>query len=242
MRNQMKPTNFGLPYGISYVALSEQIGKSEEETKELMKKHELTFPTLWEYLRLSGSMARLLMKSYDMYGRRRIFPVPSEDLATKRALKYQEQALRLPEEEAKRNIEDFSKVFGRKPTPEERLRVTHFDPSQKQINSAIRSIYNGIERQGKNHRIQGTNASIAKLAMGAGYCPDGKPYLWHTLRTFKARLVKFVHDELVVQAPRRFGEEVAALIGDAFKRAAAERMTQVVMEFEYAICSYWSKG
>ena len=100
---------------------------------------------------------------------------------------------------------------------------------------------NGITRQGKNMRIQGTNATIAKIAMGSGYCPDGKPFLWHTLPLYKAKLIKFVHDELVVQCPKRYGKQVAELIGDAFKRAAAIKMKRVIMEFDYAIETYWKK-
>jgi hypothetical protein len=34
---------------------------------------------------------------------------------------------------------------------------------------------------------------------------------------------------------------VAALIGDAFKRAAAEKMKKVVMEFDFNIATYWKK-
>jgi DNA polymerase I-like protein with 3'-5' exonuclease and polymerase domains len=77
--------------------------------------------------------------------------------------------------------------------------------------------------------------------MGCGYSPDGQPYLWHTFPQYKARLIKFVHDELVVHSPKRFAKQVAALIGDAFKRAAAERMRNVIMEFDYNIATYWKK-
>jgi hypothetical protein len=45
----------------------------------------------------------------------------------------------------------------------------------------------------------------------------------------------------VVICPKRYGEQVAALIGDAFKRAAAERMSKVIMEFDYHINTFWEK-
>lgn len=240
-RNSMKPTNFGLPYGISSRALSKQIGKTQEETQKLMSKHAEAFPRIWQYLDVSGAMTLAQMKSFDMFGRRRIFSEPTRDLAFRRAQIYKEEELRLPEEEAGVNLAKFFDDFGRKPIKEEKFVLTHREPEAQHIKSAERALYNGIERQGKNHRIQGTNASIAKVAMGAGYSSDGKPYLWHTLGQFKARLIKFVHDELVVQCPARFGEEVAALIGDAFKRAGAEVMRKVTMEFEYNIGQCWSK-
>ena len=86
----------------------------------------------------------------------------------------------------------------------------------------------------------GTGTRIS-LPSFIGYDKDGKPYLWHILPQYKAKLLKFVHDELVVQCPKRFGEKVAFEIGDAFKRAAAEKMKKVIMEFDYAVASYWKK-
>jgi DNA polymerase I-like protein with 3'-5' exonuclease and polymerase domains len=103
------------------------------------------------------------------------------------------------------------------------------------------SLKGSIERRGKNHCIQGTNASIIKRAMGSGVDKDGKFFLWHTLPQYKAKLQNMIHDEIVVCCPKRFGEQVAQLIGDAFKRAAAEVMHSVVMEFDYHIAPRWMK-
>jgi DNA polymerase I-like protein with 3'-5' exonuclease and polymerase domains len=77
--------------------------------------------------------------------------------------------------------------------------------------------------------------------MGCGHSPDGQPYLWHTLRLYKARLIKFVHDELVIICPKRFSGQVEALIKDAYKRAAAERMKDVIMESEAKSSTFWEK-
>jgi DNA polymerase I-like protein with 3'-5' exonuclease and polymerase domains len=99
----------------------------------------------------------------------------------------------------------------------------------------------GIERQGKNLPMQATNIDIAKLAMGCGYDPQGKPYLFHILPKYNARLVKFVHDELVAACPEEHGQAVAAEIADAFKRAASEAMTKVTMEAEFNVAPYWAK-
>jgi DNA polymerase I-like protein with 3'-5' exonuclease and polymerase domains len=100
---------------------------------------------------------------------------------------------------------------------------------------------NGVERQGKNLPMQATNVSIVKLAMGCGFDPDGKPYLFHVLPKHNARLTKFVHDEIVVACPEANGQAVAEEIADAFRRAAAEVMSKVVMTSEFKIAPYWSK-
>ena len=129
----------------------------------------------------------------------------------------------------------------KKPTGETKFWLTHREPTEKEITKAIRSIMNGVERQGKNLPMQSTNVSIAKLAMGCGFDPDGKPYLFHILPQYKARLVKFVHDELVAASPEEHGQAVAEAIADAFKRAAAEVMTKVTMEAEFKVSKCWEK-
>jgi DNA polymerase I-like protein with 3'-5' exonuclease and polymerase domains len=241
MRDGNKSTNFLLAYGGGPTTLAVRIKKTVDEARELMGIHSQKFPKIWAYLENSGSMAKMLKKSFDMFGRRRLFPEPTWERATERAKEDFEEKLRLPEEEAKANIEHFIQAAGRKPEKDEKWTLTHFNPNNKQISKCLKGMHSSIERQGKNHAIQGTNASIAKLAMGAGFDSNGQPFLWHTLPLYKARLIKFVHDELVVQCPKRFGKIVAALIGDAFKRAAAERMKKVVMEFDFNIATYWKK-
>jgi DNA polymerase I-like protein with 3'-5' exonuclease and polymerase domains len=98
-----------------------------------------------------------------------------------------------------------------------------------------------IGRKGKNHPVQGTNASILKRAMGCGFDKNSVPFLWHSLPQYRAKIQNAIHDELVVSCPKRYGEVVAQLIGDAFKRAAAEVLHSVIMEFDYHIASRWMK-
>jgi DNA polymerase-1 len=98
-----------------------------------------------------------------------------------------------------------------------------------------------IGRRGKNMPIQGTNASIAKRAFGCGFDKDRKPYLWHILPQYKAKMLNFVHDEILVQCPKRFSTQLAAEIQDCVKRAAGEVMSRVVMESEFRIAERWQK-
>lgn len=240
-RGWYKSINFGLPYGMGINAMANRIKKTVAETRGIIGQHQDAFPSVWHYLRQSGETSRVTMKSFDMFNRRRLFAVPGESDIEKKARLIKEEELRLPPEEAQANIDAFIVERLRKPSAIEKWPLTHRMPNDKELDSAKRAIYGGIERKGKNHVIQGTNASIAKVAMGAGFSPDGQPYLWHTLPLWKAKLVKFVHDELVVQAPKRFGHQVAALIGDAFKRAGAEVMSKVTMEFDYHVEAYWCK-
>jgi DNA polymerase I-like protein with 3'-5' exonuclease and polymerase domains len=115
------------------------------------------------------------------------------------------------------------------------------NPTTKQVSSAFKGMFASIERRGKNHPVQASNVDIAKRAIGAGFDKDGKPYLWHQLLALKAKMLSFVHDELIVQAPKRYAQKVAELIADAFARAGAEVMTRIEMKSDYHIGPYWQK-
>ena len=242
LRDGNKSTNFLLAYGGTAFTLAERLDVSKEEAVDLMTKHEYTFPDIWAYLEDSGKSAKFNKESRDMFGRRRLFPTPTWERATEKAKEDREEKLRFPEPVQEKKINDFIAINGRKPTKEEKYILTHRLPTSSEIANAYAKMHESIERQGKNSPIQASNASIAKLAMGWGRDEkQNKPYLWHTLPLYKAKLLKFVHDELVVQCPKRYGKIVAELIGDAFLRAGAERMTKVQMLFDYKIGPHWMK-
>ncbi len=241
LRNETKAVNFLLAYGGGPNKLAISIGKTRSQAQTIMATHELRFPKIWFYLKQSGLFSKIHKKSFDLYGRRRLFPEPTQERAIQKAKDDLEERLRLTPEESAKNVEAFIASHGVKPSPEEKWELTHRQPSQREISHAMIALASSIERQGKNHAIQGTNATIAKIAMGSGFDSEGVPFLWHLLSAYNAKLIKFVHDELVIQAPTRFAETVAKLVQDTFRRAAAIRMKEVTMESEYGIAEYWKK-
>ena len=240
-RDDTKAINFLLAYGGSAYTLATRIKKPFKKAKELMALHEQKNPGVWSYLDWSGKKAMQEHKAFDMFGRRRILPEPTPERVRENCLDWNEEELRLDSETCEKNINTFFQVKGKKPNKKETFILTHRDPTQNELAKSYYQMTNGVGRQGKNMRIQGTNASIAKVSVGCGFDKEGKPFLFHTLGQYKAKLVKFVHDELVTQSPKRFAQKVADLIGDAFRRAAALKLKRVEMEFEYAIASYWKK-
>jgi DNA polymerase I-like protein with 3'-5' exonuclease and polymerase domains len=241
LRNDTKAVNFLLAYGGGPFPLAARIGKSVDDAKKLMAIHEQRFPRIWSYLEKSGRNAKIRKKSFDMYGRRRLFPEPTQERATLKAMEDFEEKLRLDEAQAEANIAAYIAAQGAKPSKDEEWTLTHRMPTQKEITKSIMSLAGSIERQGKNHSSQGTNATIAKLAMSCGFDADGNPFLWHVLPLYRAKLIKFVHDELVIQAPKHLAEKVAAEVQSAFERAAKIKMKQVVMESEYSVAQFWKK-
>jgi DNA polymerase I-like protein with 3'-5' exonuclease and polymerase domains len=240
-RDGNKATNFLLAYGGGPSALADAIGCTTEEAKKLMVLHESKFPDIWGYLKRSGEQARFKKEARDMFGRRRLFPDPTWEGAKEFFIQEHDDRLELEDVEAEAQILAFKMRQLRPPTDEEEYMLTHRDPSTKEIASAYKGMYGSIERRGKNMCIQGTNASIIKRAMGCGFDKNGKGYLWHLLPALKAKILSMVHDELVVQCPKRFGKQVFLTVGDAFTRAGAEVMHKVVMEYDGNIGPCWSK-
>lgn len=241
LRNNTKAINFLLCYGGGPDALADELGITTDAAKKLMQLHESKFPDVWGYLKRSGELAQKYKEARDMYGRRRLFPEPTWDIAKEWYKDEYADRLELNDEEQEAALFNFKAAELREPTEDEHYSLTHRAPTPSEIKHGMRALMGSIGRRGKNHCIQGTNASIIKRAMGCGFDKDGKAYLWHLLPQYKAKLLSMVHDELVLQCPKRFGNETAACVGDAFKRAAAEVMTQVVMEHEAHVSNRWMK-
>ena len=241
LRQKTKSINFLLCYGGGPDALADELGITVDAAKELMRQHEAAFPDVWGYLARSGKLAKSMREARDMFGRRRSFPIPTREMARQWWIDEREESLELSDEESKASLFRFRTANLREPTKEELHAITHRSPTEREVERAIWALNGSVERRGKNHCIQGTNASIIKRAMGCGFDKDGKPYLWHTLLQYRAKIQNMVHDELVIGCPKRFGKLVAELIADAFKRAAAEVMHQVTMEADYHIENRWMK-
>ena len=241
LRQKTKSINFLLCYGGGPAALADELGITVDAAKELMRQHEAAFPDVWGYLERSGKLAKAMREARDMFGRRRSFPIPTRQMAKEWWQDEHEEDLELSDDEKKASLFSFRSTQLREPTKAELHQLTHRNPTEKEIERALYALAGSVERRGKNHCIQGTNASIIKRAMGCGFDKNNKPYLWHTLPQYRAKVQNMVHDELVIGCPKRFGKLVAELIADAFKRAAAEVMHMVTMEADYHIANRWMK-
>jgi DNA polymerase I-like protein with 3'-5' exonuclease and polymerase domains len=241
LRKHTKAINFLLCYGGGPSALADDLGITPERAKELMAQHEKAFPEVWAYLKRSGEDAQRLNEARDLYGRRRILPAPTFESAKEYYKSEHEDRLELSEEDQEKNLFNFKASQMREPTEAEEYSLTHREPSENEVRSAMKGLWGSIGRRGKNHCIQGSNASIIKRAMSCGFDAQGVPYLWHSLPKYKAKLLSMIHDELICQCPKRYGQQVAELVADAFRRAAAEVMKNVEMTAEWKISDRWEK-
>jgi DNA polymerase I-like protein with 3'-5' exonuclease and polymerase domains len=238
LRDETKVPNFLIPYGGGPSNLATQLKKPLSRAKEILEKHRQSFPILWTYLEASGKSAKMLKKSFDMYGRRRLFPEPTWERALYKAKEDRKEKLLFDKKIADKNISDFIIETGRKPegglsdVDSEKWILTHRKPTDFEVGNAFKAMSGSIERAGKNHPIQSTNATIIKIAMAT---------LWHRLPEYKAQLIKMVHDELLIKVPKRHGEEMGKLISQCIKEAAARKFKKLVMETDYNVEVYWKK-
>ena len=89
-----------------------------------------------------------------------------------------------------------------------------------------------MERQGRNTPIQGTAGDVFKLAV---------VYLYHALQPYEARIVNFVHDEVIVECLEDRSKEVEAVVKVQMIRAGEEILKSVPIEVETNISQVWRK-
>lgn len=92
----------------------------------------------------------------------------------------------------------------------------------------------GIERQGANHVIQGSNADITKLAM---------VLVNHSLRqhNLSGAIVLQIYDEIVVECPREEAEITKNVVRGAMLAAAEEVLQTVPAAVDAVISTSWSE-
>ena len=103
------------------------------------------------------------------------------------------------------------------------------EPSDSQFNR----LKGSIERQGKNHPIQGSNADTIKQAM---------VYVVDRIKPYDARLLSTVHDETITEAREDQAEEVKAIIEKATIDGFAAFFSKVEMKADADVADYWVKG
>src|SRR5581483_6760164 len=204
LRDNVKAINFGLAYGLAAKGLAEQLSISLKDAEKLIHEYKTAFPTVSNYLDNAGKESVMTLEARTICGSRRRWHKPSWDEARRIAMQ--------------RLVKDGKDVSS----------LSDYD-----INRVYKAMHGSIEREGKNSRIQGTNAYIAKLAMGCGFDPDGKPYMWHTLEPqFNALLENFVHDEFVIESPDAVAEQCFKTAGDAMSRAGGEMVKKIKMTYD----------
>lgn len=91
-----------------------------------------------------------------------------------------------------------------------------------------------IERQSKNHPIQGGNADMTKLAL---------VLLYKTIKenNYPVKLIHQVHDEVQTEVTEEFSEEWSNIMEKIMVQAASVVLKEVPMVVDCKVANYWSK-
>lgn len=103
------------------------------------------------------------------------------------------------------------------------------DPSDPSFNK----IKGAVERQGKNMRIQSSNADTIKQAM---------VHAVKRISSYDARLLLTVHDEIIIEAREDQVEEVKPIVEQSVKDGFDDFFELVKMKAEADVADYWVKG
>jgi DNA polymerase I-like protein with 3'-5' exonuclease and polymerase domains len=113
---------------------------------------------------------------------------------------------------------------------------------QNKITQTMQSKIAAVKREGANVNFQGTAADQMLLAMGCGFDPNGKPYLWHILEPkYRAMLLLYLYDELLVESPEEHSRSVELDVEDAIIRSGAEFVKSVPMVSKGMVSKRWQK-
>jgi DNA polymerase I-like protein with 3'-5' exonuclease and polymerase domains len=98
--------------------------------------------------------------------------------------------------------------------------------------AAFNRIKGSVERQGKNHPIQGSNADTIKQAMINTV---------QRIRGYDARLLSTVHDEVIVEVREDQLEEVVPIVESSVIDGFGEFFTKVKMKADAMVADHWVK-
>ena len=221
-RSTAKMVNLAISYSMSAHSMSKKVDVSVERAEEIIKDFYKKFVGVKKFTEESEKM--LLEKGYvtDLWGRRRHLPdaqlpdffffsikeisqfnpligaIPHEDLTTQAKIKHYQD--KLSKAKWKKDA-DLIIASAKK------------DGLKVRNNKAFKS---KALRQCLNARIQGSAASMTKLALTKIHSDE-------LLNELGTELICTVHDEILVRCPREYSEEVGNRISDLMIEAAKDK-------------------
>lgn len=203
LRKKAKVVSFAVPYGTSaYGLFARGLTDSLEEAQELIDKFYNTFPTVATFLRKNADMASNLGYTRDAIGRIRNYELPTKpnnyDKKSKiykdtRTSVYQtgldfREIIDMEYDDA---VAKYKDEYDMKALIGTRRDFGHC----KEVNSYDKQLA-AIRREGQNHPIQATSASITKRALADTY-----QYL---MRTGYGYLTLSIHDSIIFELKTKY--------------------------------------
>ena len=234
-RGNCKSLLLGIMYSRGVFSIAEQIKGTKEEAQAIVDNFFNSFPKVKDTIDASHEMARNLGYVEDLWGRRRHLP-----------------DINLPKFEIEDTLAKptFNPLFGCTGVVQESENVKRYQKllseakSRKDVDDIIKTANklglkvknNGgfiaqAERQCLNARIQGSAATMTKIAMN-------KLFRDEELKKLGFRLLIGVHDELIGECPKENAEKVADRLTYVMK-TCVEDVVSVPFKCDASICDHW---
>lgn len=203
-RYQAKVLNFGIPYGMSEYKLANDFKISLEEAEEFIKKWFASYP-----------------------GVKRFFAKKTKDALDSGFVLIDRSVNR-------RSWNDtLQSRYERAQEAIDRLKYYN-EPIPSNLWSDLFRAKGQIERNAQNYPIQGTGASMTKLAAVVLLDLIKKRDLWD-----RVRFVNLVHDEIVLEVLEPIAEEMAKTVSDAMLEAGSKFVKYVPMLGSQEVSHVW---
>lgn len=250
-RSGAKTINFAVPYGAEAFTIAAQSGMTKQRSQKLLDDYYRTYRNNAKYLKSQGDLALNQGYTLTLAGRKRYYRLETQREKLERLIRLKEDAARAEEEIKMLQLELKAAT---KPTADRKLEIRERlkeikprlkaweetkkswksdDPSQLAFVMA-RAQRKAVERAGKNHPIQGSNADITKLAtvLAGPRLRDLHP---------DACILMWVHDEIVAIAPDEVIDQAAEILKTAMIEAGERYIKKVPVEIGMEISQYWKK-
>lgn len=234
-RSACKSILLGIQYSRGAASIAEQIGSTKEEANKIISDFYKAFPNVKKTIDDSHEMAREKGYVEDLWGRRRRLPdiqLPRyvvEDSSgesafnpflicgdrkteSAKAKKYLDMLSKARYRKDKADIMAKAKLVGLKVTDNE-------------------SVIARAERQCLNARVQGSAATMTKIAMG-------KIHNDEELGSLGFKMLIQVHDELIGECPKENADKVADRLTYIMK-TCVEDVVKVPFKCDASICDAW---
>lgn len=95
-----------------------------------------------------------------------------------------------------------------------------------------KAIISRIEREGRNHAVQGSSCDMLKLAMVE---------LFHALKPFNAKIINCIHDELVIEVDEEKAHGIANMVRNIMVDVGKQFLPSLPVEVDINVGDVWEK-
>lgn len=225
-RSNCKSILLGLMYGRGAASIAEQIGESYQEAQKIIDDFYNGFPKVRDWINKTTEDAKVNGYVEDFWGRRRRLPdiqLPKYTIIDKSSSNTSNQN---PLLFCKGLVKKTENPLIQKYKNElnnargwQQIRKIKEEASKNNIDIRDNGAFiSQAERQAVNSRIQGSAATMSKLAMIDVFNNE-------ELRKLGFRILLQVHDELIGECPKENAEKVGEILSNVMKHCAEPEVT-----------------